>query len=107
MTESQIAHLYFVSGMYTHAQTDPINPSPPKMNPTLPPKLASSGLTRYLHHASAVSGIKLDATHGMTMLAIIPQSELTKMPIPTVLERSLAEPTSAKMTYPRGPMPTW
>jgi hypothetical protein len=57
--ETRRAHLYFVSGMYTHAQTDPINPSPPKMNPTLPPKFASSGLTRYLNHASALSGIEL------------------------------------------------
>lgn len=38
------------------------------------------------------------------MLAIIPQSELVQIPIPTVFERSLADETSAKMTYPSGPL---
>lgn len=38
------------------------------------------------------------------MLATIPQSELVQIPIPTVFDRSLAEETSAKMTYPRGPL---
>lgn len=51
-------------------------------------------------------GYKHKTTHryGMTMLAIIPQSELVQMPIPTVFERSLADETSAKMTYPSGPL---
>lgn len=37
-----------VSGMQNHVHTAPTRPSPPKMNPTLPPRSASSGLTRYL-----------------------------------------------------------
>lgn len=38
------------------------------------------------------------------MLASIPQSEFVQIPIPTVFERSLADETSAKMTYPSGPL---
>lgn len=32
------------------------------------------------------------------MFMIMPHSELTRMPMPTVFERSLADETSAKMT---------
>ena len=37
-------------------------------------------------------------THGMTVLATTAHIELTHIPMPTVFERSFAEPTSAKMT---------
>lgn len=38
------------------------------------------------------------------MFMTMPHSELTRMPMPTVFERSLAEDTSANITYPIGPL---
>jgi len=77
-----------------------MRPRPPKMKPTLPWRFASSGLTRYLRCKNqqktriAIAG----RTYGMTIFAIMPHMELTQIPIPTVFDLSMADPTSAKMT---------